>query len=135
MKTMLILAALTAVNVGALALSLGQTHAAAASTDQILRGRGLEIVDAAGRVRASVQIVAPMRQPDGTRSEETVLLRLITEKGRPSVKIATSERQSALSLAGPSGTRNSYVLARAGASTSSLVVRNEDGSERVLAPE
>lgn len=134
MKTTLILAALTAANVGVLALSFAQTHAAAASTDQILRGRGLEIVDAAGRVRASIQIVEPARQPDGTHSEETVLLRLITEKGRPSVKITTSERQSALSLAGPSGMRNSYVLARAGASASSLSVRNEDGSERVVAP-
>ena len=134
MKTMLILAALTTVNVGALALSFAQTHAAAASPDQILRGRGLEIVDAAGRVRASIQLVAPTRQPDGTHSEETVLLRLITEKGRPSVKIATSEQQSTLSLAGPTGTRNSYVLARAGASASSLSVRNEDGSERVVTP-
>lgn len=132
MKIALILATLTATNVGALALSLVQTHAAA--TDRILRGRGLEIVDAAGRVRASIQIVEPVRQPDGAHSEETVLLRLITEKGRPSVKIATSERQSVLSLAGPTGTRNSYVLARAGASASSLSVRNEDGRERVVAP-
>ena len=132
MKITLIVAALTAVNVGALALSLVQTHAVAASPDSILRGRGLEIVDAAGRVRASIRILEPARQADGTRSEETVLLRLITEKGRPSVKIATSE--SALSLAGPTGTRNSYVLARAGASASSLSVRNEDGGERVVAP-
>lgn len=134
MKITLIVAALTAVNVGALALSLVQTHAVAASPDSILRGRGLEIVDAAGRVRASIRILEPARQADGTRSEETVLLRLITEKGRPSVKIATSEQQSALSLAGPTGTRNSYVLARAGASASSLSVRNEDGRERVVAP-
>jgi hypothetical protein len=67
-------------------------------------------------------------------SAETVLLRLITEQGRPSVKISTSEQQSGMSLTGPTGTSHSYVQALAGSSASAVVVRSEDGGERKIEP-
>ena len=51
--------------------------------------------------RASLDILPPTRQVNGETSAETVLLRLITERGRPSVKIAASEQAAGISLAGP----------------------------------
>jgi hypothetical protein len=38
------------------------------------------------------------------------LLRLITEQGRPTVKISSSEPTSGLSFAGPTGTKDSYLI-------------------------
>ena len=64
----------------------------ATSQATILRGSGLEIVDAHGTVRASISIQpeGPARFPDGSVEKdgriypETVLLRLIRPDGRPS---------------------------------------------------
>ena len=67
---------------------------AAQGVAPVLRGRALEIVDDHGRVRASIQVLPASTQNDGQRSPETVLLRLITEKGRPSVKIGSSEESA-----------------------------------------
>ncbi len=136
MKPHLILAALTLLNAGMLTISFIQNHPATAApaSGQILRGRGLQIVDDPGNVRASIQVLPPSRQTVGTMSAETVLLRLITERGRPSVKISTSEQQSGMSLTGPTGTSHTYVQARAGSSASAVVVRSEDGGERRIEP-
>jgi len=62
------------------------------------------------------------------------LLRLITEKGRPSVKIASSEQAAGLSLAGPSNTKDTYVVLEAKGTASSLILKNEDGREQVVKP-
>jgi hypothetical protein len=99
----------------------------------VLRGRGLQIVDSQGRIRASISVVAPEKTNSGEQSE-TVLLRLITEQGRPTVKIAASEPSSGLSFAGPTGTRSTYVILEAKQNTSSLKLRNEDGREQVVSP-
>jgi hypothetical protein len=136
MKPNLFLIAITLLNAGMLAMSFMQNHRAATTpgADQILRGRGLQIVDDSGHVRASIQVLPQSRQQDGTMSAETVLLRLITEQGRPSVKISTSEQQSGMSLAGPTGTSHTYVQALAGSSASAVVIKSEDGSERRIEP-
>jgi hypothetical protein len=63
-----------------------------------------------------------------------VLLRLITELGRPSVKIGASEEAAGLALVGPSNTKNTYVQMTANGTTSSLRLKNEDGREEVLKP-
>ena len=63
-----------------------------------------------------------------------MLLRLITERGRPSVKIAASEEAAGLSLAGPTGTKDTYVILEAKGTASSLKLRNENGREQVLKP-
>jgi hypothetical protein len=63
-----------------------------------------------------------------------VLLRLITERGRASVKLSTSEKAAALSLAGPTGTKDSYNVMEAEGKASSLRLRKEDGREQVVKP-
>jgi hypothetical protein len=136
MKPNLLLIAITLLNAGMLTMSFIQNQSTVLTRagDQILRGRGLQIVDDSGNVRASIQIMPPSRQQDGTVSAESVLLRLITERGRPAVKISTSEQQSGMSLTGPTGTSQTYVQALAGSSASAVVVRSEDGGERRIEP-
>jgi hypothetical protein len=85
-------------------------------------------------VRASLEVLPAATSAAGVRSQETVLLRLITERGRPSVKIAASEQASGISLAGPTGTKDTYAILEASASISSLKLRAEDGREQVIKP-
>jgi hypothetical protein len=73
-------------------------------------------------------------QKSGETSAETVLLRLITERGRPSVKISASEQSAGLALVGPTGTKDTYVQLGAWGTASSLRLKNEDGGERVVKP-
>jgi hypothetical protein len=128
--------ALTAVNVVIAVLGISQhfAPAQAQSEPQVLRGRALEIVDREGRVRASIQVLPASRTAAGEPQSETVLLRLITEQGRPTVKLGASEPTSGLSFAGPTGTRNAYVILQTSGHQSLLRLRNEDGREQRLAP-
>lgn len=98
----------------------------------VLRGRALQIVDDAGRVRASLSVSPAGVSGAGDRSPETVLLRLITERGRPSVKISTSEESSVVSVAGPSWTKNTWITIESKGPTSSIVVKSESGQERLI---
>ena len=127
--------ALVGLNIALLALVITQQlkPAFAQAEPSILRGRGLEIVDAQGRVRASISVLPPGKASEENPSE-TVLLRLITERGRPSVKIGASEPASGLSFAGPTGTKDTYVILQAHGRTSSLKLRNENGQEQVVEP-
>jgi hypothetical protein len=136
MKTTRSLIALTLINLALLVLTLAQQlrPSFALSEAPVLRGRALEIIDGQGRVRASINVLPSSKLPNGEDQAETVLLRLITERGRPSVKIGASEATSGLSLAGPTGTKDTYVILQSKATTSSLRLRNEDGHERVLSP-
>ena len=63
-----------------------------------------------------------------------VRLRVVTERGRPSVKIGASEQSSGISLAGPTGTKDTYAILEANANISSLKLRAEDGREQVIKP-
>ena len=128
--------ALVALNLALLSLSLAQQlrPALAQGGLPVLRGRALEIVDGQGRVRASISVLPPSGSTSGEEQSETVLLRLITERGRPTVKIGSSEPTSGLSFAGPTGTKDSYLILQTKGTTSSLKLRNEDGREQVLAP-
>jgi len=132
-RTLFVLAAM---NLALLLLTVAQQFrpAFAQSELPVLRGRGLEIVYAQGRVRASIQVLPPAKSQNGEEEAETVLLRLITERGRPSVKIASSEPASGLSFAGPTGTKDTYVTLGSNATTSSLKLRNENGREHVVTP-
>src|SRR5215467_14460554 len=91
---------LTALNLAVLVLGIAQQlrPAFAQSDVQVLRGRGLEIVDDQGRVRASITVLPAGKSTSGDPHSETVLLRLITERGRPTVKIGSSEPGSGLSF-------------------------------------
>ena len=136
MKSNLLLIGITLLNAGLLGMSYIQNHRPASlpGADQILRGRGLQIVDDSGHVRASIQILPQSQQQDGTTTAETVLLRLITEQGRPSVKIGASEQNTGMTLTGPTGTSRTYVQALAGGSASAVVIKSEDGGERRIEP-
>jgi hypothetical protein len=117
--------------------SLGQTRAVVAEgVAPVLRGRALELVDDSGRVRASITVLpadSTVKMPDGTTGyPETVLLRLITSKGRPNVKIAATERGAGLLLGGESDPTYVQVLAE-GPSTS-LKLSNRDGREQLIKP-
>ena len=135
MKKFSLLVALTLMNFALLIVTL--VHGGPAASQDIaplLRGRALQIVDEHGRVRASIEILPARMQKNGELSAETVLLRLITEKGRPSVKIGASEESAAMALVGPSGTKNTYVQVGAKGTTSSLTLKDEDGREQTIKP-
>ena len=135
MKGQRILVLLTSVNLVVLVVTLATMRPAVAEgVTPALRGRSLEIVDDQGRVRASLSVLPAGTSAKGDRYPETVLLRLITERGRPSVKISSSEQAAGVSLAGPSDTRDTYVILEARGTTSSLKVRNESGREQIVKP-
>jgi hypothetical protein len=126
---------LTVVNLVLLAFALVRTRSATAEgVPAVVRSRALEIVDERGRVRASLSVLPAKSQEAAERGSETVLLRLITERGRPSVKIGASEEAAGLSFAGPTGTKDTYVILEAKGTTSASRLKNEDGSEQTVRP-
>ena len=133
-----LLIALTVANLAILSVTLTAMRPAVAQDTPpvapVLRGRALEIVDDQGRVRASLSVLPAGTSARGDRSAETVLLRLITERGRPSVKIGASEETAGMSLAGPTGTKETYVILQSKGTASSLTLKNEDGREQVVKP-
>jgi len=135
MKMQRTLLLLTVVNRPLLVIELAQLRTASAVEEiaPVLRGRALQIVDDRGRIRASINVYSAGSQGDDA-SGATVLLRLITDRGRPSVKIAASEQQAVMALVGPTGTKETYVQLGAKGRISSVIVKNEDGRERVLEP-
>ena len=135
MKTQRLLVLLTLVNLAVFLFTLsGLRSVNAQGAPPVLRGRGLEIVDDQGRVRASISVMPAGTSKAGDPYPETVLLRLITEKGRPSVKVSATELASGLSFAGPTGTSDTYVILEAKGKASALKLRNEDGRERIVTP-
>ena len=135
MKTQRFLVVLTLVNLAVPIFTIAAMRPAAAQgVSPVLRGRSLEIVDDQGRVRASLSVLPAGTSARGDRFPETVLLRLITEHGRPSVKISSSEEAAGVSLAGPSNTRDTYVILEAKGTASSLQLRNENGREQIVKP-
>jgi hypothetical protein len=135
MKIQRLLIVLTLVNLALLISTIAKmTRAGAEGVPPVLRGRALEIVDERGRVRASLQVLPAKKESNGETYRETVLLRLITERGRPSVKIGASEEAAGVSLAGPSNTRDTYVILEAKGTASSLRLKNEDGREQIVKP-
>ena len=135
MKIQRLLIVLTLVNLALLIFTLAQVRPAVAQgVPSVLRGRALEIVDERGRVRASVNVLPAGTQPNGETYPETVLLRLITERGRPSVKIGASEQAAGVSLAGPTNTKDTYVILEAKGTASSLRMKNENGREQSVKP-
>jgi hypothetical protein len=136
MKIQPLLIVLTLVNMALLTFTLAQLRPAAAAEEvaPVLRGRALQIVDDRGNIRASINVYPASTQKNGENYPETVLLRLITERGRPSVKISASEQLAGVALVGPSNTKETYVQLGAKGTVSSLRLKNEDGREQVIAP-
>ena len=136
------LAILTLINLAILlCLTLGRTERVRANNDDgMLRGRGLLITDAQGRLRASLEVVpaGPARKADGSLVNngqifpDTVRLRLIRPDGRPSVKMATTEQGSGLDLGG--GIDPTYIVINADGGDPSLTLTNKDGKRQVVKP-
>jgi len=137
MKSTQLLWTLTLVNLGCLAVRVVPDPQARAETDApMLRGRGIEIVDDQGRLRAQLKVepaddTFPM--PDGTKGyPETVIFRLITADGQPRVKLTTSERGSGLMLLGESDT--THTILQADGKRTSLKLRNDEATQKRIEP-
>jgi hypothetical protein len=119
---------LTVLNVLAmLAFWSQQQVARAQAVPDMLRARGLEIVDDRGIVRAQI-IVQP--------NDGGVLFRLIDQQRKPLVKLGAGADGSGLMLTGDPVRQDwsgIQVLAKPGGSTLRLL--NLDGKERVIKPE
>jgi hypothetical protein len=133
MGTQTLLGALTVVNLGLFGYQSVRAPHPASSPD-VIRGRGLEIVDNRGKVRASITLMPedPKVLWKGKPYPETVLLRLITADGRPNVKLGAGRTGSGLLIAGESDPTYVQVLAEGGETTVRL--KNQDGRERVIRP-
>lgn len=134
---------LTLVNLGMLifVMSHRATPVKASGPEQVVRARALEIVDAQGKLRASLSVIAegPSRRNDGTPLEpngkvypEAVVFRLIRPDGRPSVKIATTEQGSGIDLSG--GIDPTYLVLSSEGGETSLTLTNKDGHRQVIKP-
>jgi hypothetical protein len=123
------LGALTALNLMLLlAIGLIATRPATAQGGvEVVRGSAFELVDAAGRVRASLSI-----QPAAEGASETVLLRLIQANGQPAVKISASATGAGLSFVG--GDDTSYVILEADGPETELRMVEAGGREQLLSP-
>jgi hypothetical protein len=135
MKLERVLIALTLANLLLLVFSITQVRRAEArDVADVLRGHALEIVDGAGRVRASIQVHPAnpdVAMPDGTKGyPETAILRLITEHGAPSVKLSASERGGILVLGGESNP----IYAQINGGEPSLTLKRKDGRQHVITP-
>ena len=134
MKVVRLVLVLSAVNALLLVALLSQLNPAAAQqTAPVLRGRALEIVDAQGRPRATLH-VEPAGAANGVAYQETVIFRLITERGRPAVKVTTSEEGSGVMVAAGTATERTYVTVGAKGTATTITMKNEDGRERLIAP-
>jgi len=76
---------------------LGNQVRPAAGDSGVLRGRGLEIVDDQGRVRASISVHGP-ENVDGVDYPETVLFRMNDPQSGPVVKMTAAANGAALGL-------------------------------------
>jgi len=127
---------LTVINLALLVLLLARGPSAAPSSElPVLRGRGLEIVDDQGRVRASIKIYpadSKFRTADGRPYPETVLLRLIDSHGGPHVKLSSSDDGAALGLGGV--TNPTYIQIIAARDETFLKMINKDGKKQSLRP-
>jgi hypothetical protein len=136
-KTQKLLTILTAVNLALLGYQLLQPRVVGASTAAspgVLRGSALEIVDARGKIRASITVIPedPKVIWKGKPYPETVLLRLISPEGRPNVKLSASGTGAVLMIGGESNPTYVQVLAEGGESMIKLI--NKDSTERLIKP-
>jgi len=137
MNTQRFLIGLSIANLALLVYLFGQARPIAAQNTptQMLRGRGLEIVDEQGKLRASIKIQPAdpsVRMPNGKTLADTVILRLITPEGRPAVKLTTSVHGGELGIAGEHDP--TYVLLEAEGDHAQVKVTNKDGKQQIVKP-
>ena len=133
-----LLAACTVTNAVLLVAQLARPAAAppAAADLPMLRGRGLEIVDDRGQVRASIEVLPPdtsIRMPDGSQgSPATVLFRLRASDGQPHLKLTATDDGAGMVLGGTGS--DTYIQLRARGNASTVKLSEEHKAPRVLAP-
>jgi len=137
MKTQRLFAALTVVNAAVLAFQLFHPRPAGAEgTPAVLRAHALEIVDKQDRVRATLSVIAAdptFKMPDGSKgSPETVLLRMINERGRPTVKLESTGTGSAMGLFGENDPTNVLITARR--TEAAVSATRQDGHNQTFKP-
>jgi hypothetical protein len=135
MNTNRVAVGLTVLNGILLVGLLSQISAARAETLPMLRGKGLEIVDDRGIVRAQIVVNPETTNADGRKVAGGVLLRLIDGDQKPLVKLGASIDGSGLMLSGDSGQREWHgiqILAKPAVSTLRLL--NADGREHLIKP-
>jgi|SRR6185295_3891299 hypothetical protein len=133
MKNQRLLLLLTVVNLLLLSgLVLERARPALAQRGDLpmLRGRGLEIVDNQGRVRAMIGVLPPSTV-DGRQYHETVLLRLIDPTSGPVVKIGAAKDGGALGLTDGA---NKGVQVFAHDTGSFVRIVDRSGRERIIRP-
>jgi len=130
----LVLAGLNLVLIALVLAQVRPLQATEHASPGVLRGSALELVDAHGRVRAELKVVAAdpdLKMPDGTRgAPETVLLRLIDSKGGPNVKLTATEDGSGLVLGGEKG----YVQILSRGQNPYVKIVTGGGEERLIKP-
>lgn len=133
MNTQRLSTILTTINLVILVFTLSRDRSAVAQdVAPMLRGRGLEIVDDQGRVRASITVFPPTTV-DSRQYPETVLLRLTDPKSGPVVKLEASEQGSALGLSDDSEQGGVRLMAKKHTGTF-VQVTNKDGKEQFVRP-
>lgn len=134
MKIQRIAVAVTIINLVLMIILLARLNPVTAQKEQnktgIIRGTGLEIVDKAGKLRASITF-HDQEKINGTTYPAGILLRLIDSKGQPVVKIDGSEEGGGLSF---SNEKNGYIQLLANESGGFLKMKNPDGKEQVIKP-
>jgi len=136
MKTQRVVIALVVVNLVCLAFQFARSGPKQIDgVAPIVRAGGLELVDEQGRVRAELKVFPAqpdLKMPDGTVGyPETVMLRLITSKGGPNVKLVTTEDGAGLVIGGESG--YVQILSR-GKEAPFVKIVTKDGNEKVMRP-
>lgn len=137
MKTQRFAFGLTVLNLAILTFLLIQARSAIApELPEVLRVRGLELIDDQGRVRALLKVFPAdpaVKMPDGTvGAPETVLFRLLDSHGAPNVKIAATEGGSGINLGSAT---DSYIQILARGETPSLTLVNQEGHRQVIQPQ
>ncbi len=103
---------------------------------RLLRCRELVIVDEHGKDRAQIAVFPASTTKDGQKYPETVLLRLIDQNGRPSVKIGTSVDGTAVSFEGDSErTEWSGVQILAQGTNITVKLTDKNGHQKRISPE
>lgn len=135
MKTNRAFLALLFLNLGFFALQLVRAQSTSPEPiAPVLRCRALELVDDQGRMRAELKIFPAqpnLKMPDGSVGyPETVLLRLISSKGSPHVKISASEDGGGMVVGGD----GSYVQVLSRGAKPFMKIVDKSGQEKVLNP-
>lgn len=133
MKSQRLLTGLTLVNVVLLLFMLTQMYRTNAhEAAQVLRARGLQIVDAQDRIRAEILVHGP-ETVNGKIYPETVLFRMATAQRAPLMKLTVSENGSAIGLSDDSEPGGVELHANRNKGNFVKVV-SRDGREQTIKP-